>query len=107
MKQLSPIRIDILFFEGCPNHVLALCQVQDVVRELGVEAIIREVEVKASDDFAQLRFFGSPTLQVEGRDIDPAVVGRSDYSFSCRMYERSGKPPREMMVRAILAGGER
>ena len=35
-------------------------------------------------------------------DIDPAVRGRTDYSFSCRMYGRSGVPPREMLERALL-----
>ena len=98
------MRIDILFFEGCPNRVPALRQVEDVVRALGVDAEIREVEVKEADDTTRLHFFGSPTIQVDGKDIDPAVHARTDYSFSCRMYGRLGTPPREMLERALLAG---
>ncbi len=97
------MRIDILFFEGCPNHVTAVRQAREVVRALGVDAEIRELEVKDPDDAARLHFLGSPTIQVDGRDIDPAAQGRSDYSFSCRLYGRSGMPPREMLGRALLA----
>ncbi len=93
--------IDILYFEGCPNHASALQAVRDVVRDLGVDAVVREVEVKSADDAPRLRFFGSPTVQVEGEDIDPGVRGRTDYSFSCRVYGSTGTPPRDLIERAI------
>ncbi len=93
--------IEILYFEGCPNHAPALQVVRDVLRDLGVDAAVREVEVKGAEDASRLRFFGSPTIQVEGRDIDPAVWGRADYSFSCRMYGGTGTPPRDLIERAI------
>ena len=93
--------IDILYFTGCPNHSPTLELVRDVLRELHVDAAVREIEVQGAEDAPRLRFFGSPTVQVEGVDIDPAVRGRSDYSFTCRVYGRSGTPPREMIVRAV------
>lgn len=93
----------ILYFKGCPNLAPTLQVVRDVLRDLHheVDATVREVEVKSAEDASRLRFFGSPTLQVEGEDIDPTVRGRSDYSFSCRVYGRAGTPPREMIERAI------
>src|SRR5262245_1516272 len=91
------IRVDILYFEGCPNHLPTRDLVRDVVRSLGVDATIREVEVRDAQDAARLRFFGSPTVQVNGEDVDPAVRRRADYSFSCRTYGRSGSPPRELV----------
>ena len=93
--------IDILYFEGCPNHTPTVERVREVVRDLGVTAIVREVEVKDTEAAARLRFFGSPTVQVEGEDIDPAVRGRTDYSFSCRIYDRSGIPARALIERGI------
>jgi hypothetical protein len=62
------MKIDILYFEGCPNHAPAVQAVRDVVRELGADADIREIEVRSADDASRLRFFGSPTIQVEGED---------------------------------------
>ena len=79
----------------------ALHVVREVLRDLGVHASVREVEVKGAKDASRLRFFGSPTIQAEGVDIDPAVRGRSDYSFTWRMYGGSGMPPRDLIERAI------
>lgn len=95
------MRIDILYFDGCPNHLPAVEMVRDVVQALGIDATIREVEVRDTEDAARLRFFGSPTVQVNGQDVDPAVRSRVDYSFSCRMYGRSGSPPRALVEEAL------
>jgi hypothetical protein len=93
--------IDVLYFEGCPSRASTVQVVNDVLRDLGLGAVVREIEVKSTEDASRLRFFGSPTVQVDGEDIDPAVRGRTDYSFSCRIYGRSGTPPRELIERAV------
>ena len=98
------MQIDILYFDGCPNHHPTTQLVRDVVEMLGLDATIREVEVRDADDAARLRFFGSPTVQVNGQDVDPTVRSRVDYSFSCRMYGRSGSPPRGLVERALQEG---
>lgn len=95
------MRIDILYFDGCPNHLPTTQVVRDVVHSLGIDAIVREVEVRNVDDAARLRFFGSPTIQVNGLDVDPAVRSRADYSLSCRMYGRSGSPTRALVEEAL------
>ena len=98
------MQIDILYFDGCPNHQPTAELVRDVVRTLGVDATIREVEVRDADDAARLKFFGSPTVQIDGQDVDPVVRNRVDYSFSCRMYGRSGSPPRALVEQALQQG---
>jgi predicted metal-binding protein len=95
--------IDILYFEGCPNHAPTVERVREVVRDLHANAVLREIEVKDAEDAARLRFFGSPTVQIDGEDIDPAVRGRLDYSFSCRMYGKAGTPSRELLEHAVRA----
>ena len=95
------MRIDILYFAGCPNHPPASALVRDVVRTLGLQATIRDIEVRDEAEAIRSRCFGSPTVQVDGEDIDPAVSGRSDYSLSCRMYGGSGVPPRALVERAL------
>lgn len=97
------MKIDILYFEGCPNHASTVERVHEIVRDLRADAVVREVEVKDAEDAARLRFFGSPTVQIDGEDIDPAVRGRQEYSFSCRMYGRTGTPSRELLEHAVRA----
>jgi hypothetical protein len=100
------MKIDVLYFDGCPNHLPTTALVRDVVHCLGLDATIREVEVRDADEAAKLRFFGSPTIQVNGQDVDPAARNRADYSFSCRMYGGSGSPPRALVEQALREGAQ-
>jgi copper chaperone CopZ len=75
-----------------------------VVSELGLDAEIEETEVTSPDDVERLRFLGSPTVQVDGVDIEPAVRSRTDYAMSCRLYTTpDGLPSREMLLTALGA----
>lgn len=95
--------IDILYFEGCPNAPAAFDLVRDLVRELGVDAEVREVEVRSKEEAEHLRFLGSPSVRVDGIDVEPAAGSRTDYAFACRMYDSSGVLPAEL-VRSALRG---
>ena len=94
--------IRILYFAGCPNHQPAVELVETVVHDLRIEAIIEEVELFDPEDAQRFAFLGSPTIQVNGIDIEPAARERSDYGFACRTYESgAGVPDRELLEAAI------
>ena len=95
------MRIEVLFFEGCPNSTPTVDLVKQVASELGVDAVISTVEVNDPDQANRHRFFGSPSVQINGIDADPAVRSRTDYAYGCRMYGSAGIPPREMIEAAI------
>ena len=96
------MKIDVLYFDGCPNHKPAVALAEQVVAELGLDASIEEIEVKGPEDAEQVRFLGSPTVQVNGRDVEPAARSRSDFGFSCRPYNGKGMPDRELIKQACL-----
>lgn len=100
------MQIDVLYFEGCPNHERTTALIRDVVQSFGLDATIREAEVRDADEAERLRFFGSPTIQVNGVDLDPSVRNRVGSSFGCRMYGASGSPPRALVERALREGTE-
>lgn len=97
--------IDVLYFEGCPNHSLTVELVEAVVGELGIAAEINQVPVSDVADAKRLRFFGSPSVHVNGVDIDPDTKVRTDYAYSCRVYGMSGVPPKQMLIDAIRGHG--
>lgn len=97
--------VEILSFNGCPHHTATVSLVREVAAELGVEAQIREVEVDDAADAERVRFLGSPTVRVNGSDIEPAAAARTDYVLGCRLYGASGVAPREMVVAALRAAG--
>ena len=79
-------RVEILYFDGCPNHEPARELVEQVAAELGLHAEIELVEVADADAATRLRFLGSPSVRVDGRDVEPGADGRSDFALSCRVY---------------------
>ena len=95
------MRIHVLYFEGCPGHRPAVELVRHVLSDLKVEAQVEEVEVRDAAEAEGLRFLGSPTIQVDGIDIEPGAEARSDYAMCCRMYGASGTPSRTMVEIAI------
>lgn len=98
-------RVEILYFDGCPNHEAARALVERVAAELQVEPEIDLVEVPDADAAAQLRFLGSPTVRVNGHDVEPGAEERGDFVFSCRIYrsERglSGQPEAGWVRKAL------
>ncbi len=96
--------IRVLYFEGCPNHEPTLSLVRRVVADLELDAQVEPVAVKDAEDAKRLRFLGSPTVQVNGLDIELAARSRRDYAMSCRLYNTpDGLPPREMLLAALDA----
>jgi hypothetical protein len=98
-------RVEILYFDGCPNHEAARAIVERVAAELRLEPEIDGVRVLDADAAAQLRFLGSPTVRVDGRDVEPGAEEREDFVFSCRVYrsERgiSGQPDVDWVRKAL------
>lgn len=99
--------VEILYFDGCPNHHPALALVERVSRELGIEAEIRLVNVPDQEGARRVCFLGSPTIRVEGRDVDPYADERSDYALACRVFRTDGGvvgQPDERWIRSALRG---
>jgi hypothetical protein len=99
-----PLAIDFLYWEECPSHERALALLRDVLREENAAADLRLQRIDTEDEARSWSFPGSPTIRVNGTDIDnnPALpVG-----LACRAYRRddgriSPLPPRSLLVRAI------
>jgi hypothetical protein len=83
---MSTPLVEVLTFEGCPHAAPALALVERVVAESGVAATVRRVDVPDPETAAAQRFLGSPTIRVNGRDIEPGVGERDQYVLSCRVY---------------------
>jgi hypothetical protein len=86
--------VEVLTFEGCPHAEPALELVRRVIAESRVGATVRRVDVPDAKAAAAQRFLGSPTIRVNGRDIEPGVAERNEYMLSCRIYRTdSGVEP--------------
>lgn len=99
------VRIEVLAREDCPNRDMAIIVVERVVKEIGVPAEIEVVDVVDDDDAAEYRVLGSPTVLVDGRDVDPEPLYDA-FSADDRLYRTDrgpcGWPEPEWIRSAVL-----
>ncbi len=101
------MRVELLWFEGCPNHEAAETILRDVLAEQGVSAEITRIDVEDEETGKQVCFPGSPTIRIDGRDIEPGWEPCEDCGPRCRLYMTSaglrGVPERQWIVDALRA----
>ena len=101
------MRVEFLCFEDCANHVEARNLLREVLAEKGVRDPIVDVDV-AGPQLAEQHFFpGSPTIRVDGQDVEPGFEDPGDYTLRCRVYVTdaglSGVPLRRWIEDAVEA----
>ena len=98
--------VEILYFDDCPNWPGVAAAADRLARELGAEVDVRLVRLARAEEAARVRFLGSPTVRVDGRDVEPGAGERRDFALACRVYRTdeglAGLPP-EGWIRAALA----
>jgi hypothetical protein len=103
-------RAQVLYFPGCPNYEHARELVEQAAEELGLDADIELLEVEDADATVAMRFLGSPTVRVDGHDVEPRADERVDFAFACRLYrneERVLEVPDASWIREALAAAAR
>lgn len=85
------MHVELLFWEGCPSHARALSELRAAMAELSLdpdELVVREID---TENAAQVeRFVGSPTIRIDGVDIQPP--GEEPVGLTCRVYRlRDGR----------------
>lgn len=106
MSADGPVRIEIFARRDCDSRGMAISVVERVVAETGVPAEVEVIEVKTLTQARELRFLGSPTVRVDGRDVDRQPNGSSDVSLGDRVYRTgrglAGWPDAEWVRESIL-----
>ncbi len=99
------MRIEVLYFDGCPSHEQLLVHLRSLLEREGIDAEIVLRHVPDDEHAQRERFLGSPTIRVDGRDIDPGAPDRDDYGLKCRIYQTraglTGLPPDHWILEAI------
>lgn len=102
------MRIDFLYWDECPSHEEALARLRSVLAEEGLTAEVAVTHVGTEEAARAFAFPGSPTIRVEGRDIQAETALAAQGRLTCRLYlledgRPSPLPSREMIRRAVRA----
>ncbi|MCW1296747.1 MAG: DUF2703 domain-containing protein [Candidatus Parvarchaeota archaeon] len=119
------MKIELLYILDCPFCLKTKELIRECLKELSVKADIKEILVDSDKKAEKYNFTGSPTIRINGKDIQEEVSKgrclpceelskhskgttkfvRQECSFGCRIYFYKGKqypyPPKEMIKEAI------
>lgn len=97
--------VEVLVFDGCPNVETTLAAVRAAIASTGETTDVHVVLVESDEAAECLRFLGSPTVRIDGVDIDSSASSRGDYGLKCRVYSIGGRlrgtPPAEWIASAL------
>jgi hypothetical protein len=79
------MRVEVLYFDGCPTYKATEKTLRKVLAEEGMDAEVELVTVNTDEEARRLRFPGSPTIRLDGRDLFP-VEEREEWRLGCRVY---------------------
>ncbi len=100
------MKIEFLYFDGCPNHEPALTNLKEVLAEADIKDKIEIINIEQPDDVSKYRFLGSPSIRINDKDLEIIENETTEYSMRCRRYKNGdqmeGFPSKEL-IRKILS----
>jgi len=105
------MRIELVYFAGCPSYARFLPRLRELLAQVEVDAEVDLRRVESPDAAVTERFLGSPTVRVDGVDVEPAAAERDDFGLKCRLYRTEqglqGTPPDALVLGAVRAAASR
>jgi hypothetical protein len=80
------MKIELLYVDDCPGHAEVREQLPRLLEAAGAEARIEERRIDSEHAARAKRFLGSPTVRIDGHDVEPGAESREDYGLCCRLY---------------------
>lgn len=100
-------RIDLVYDRTCPHIQACRDALSQALAAVHARSAWTEWDRNADSTPVELRGFGSPTILMNGKDIDGAAPSAAN---ACRLYRDAdaggravGAPPVRLIVRALLA----
>ena len=101
-------RVEVLVLEGCHEIEATIEEARRAIGTAKVDADLRVLVVSSDEEAERLRFLGSPTVRVDGVDVEVSARGRVDYGLQCRLYSVDGRPacipPPADWITSVLLG---
>ena len=104
------MKVELLYFEGCPSYAELLPRLRELVAAEGIQEEIELRRVETPEEAERERFLGSPTVRVDGEDVDRTASDRKDFGMECRFYRTDdglARTPPDDWIRSALARSSR
>ncbi len=98
------MKIELIYFDGCPNWRDTMRDIHAVLEDHQLTTEVELVKVASPQEAEELAFPGSPTVRVDGVDVEPDAP-TTGFGLACRIYtvedETVGRPPKEWIAAAL------
>jgi hypothetical protein len=102
-EEEHPVRVELLYFDGCPNWTVADERLTEALRTAGHAVSVERCRVETVEEAEDLGFLGSPTIRIDG--TDPFASGAEQVGLACRVYATpaglSGSPTTDQLVEGL------
>jgi hypothetical protein len=96
------MKIEVLYVPNCPNHAAALERLREVLSAEGFQKHFNEVLVSDAEMAQSLKFPGSPTIRINGLDVEPQSEKPAAFGLMCRLYSDGSGAPSQQKLRAAI-----
>lgn len=94
------MKVEVFFVPGCPHYEPAVERVKKILASESLQVDVEGVPVNTDADARVLLFPGSPTIRINGDDIEPDQMNAP--GLTCRLYaNRTGVPSEEVLRLAV------
>jgi hypothetical protein len=93
------MRVELLYWDGDPEYMSARQNLVEVLTEDAFETTIQMIAVSSPEDATFLAFPGSPTIRIDGVDIDAAGAG--EVGLHRRDYGGTSVPGKDLIRSAV------
>jgi hypothetical protein len=99
------MKIEVLYVPNCPNHTVALERLREILSAASFQKHVNEVLVRDSETAQSLKFPGSPTIRINGQDVEPSEP--ATFGLMCRLYSDGSGVPSQRKLRAAIEEARR
>jgi hypothetical protein len=96
------MNIELLYVANCPNHVVALERLRATLSAENLQTPVNEVLVSDAAMAQSLKFPGSPTIRINGHDVEPQNEQTALFGLMCRLYSDGSGAPSQQGLRAAI-----
>jgi hypothetical protein len=79
------------------------------LQELGIDQPVHIINISDDEEARANRSLGSPTIRINGLDVDTCARESTDFAMKCRIYRVGdvvqGYPSKEMVIAALKEAG--
>ncbi len=80
------MNVEVLYFDDCPNYERVLPRLRELLAEAGFSDEVKLRRIESREAAEAERFIGSPTVRIDGSDVEPGADERSDFGLKCRLF---------------------